>query len=159
MEVCTQSLIKSSSYLYLRLSCCQRSLHPPEGKRDYDRLVSVYSAVSTSLQSCLYSKSVSSVLRHSFSILATSPSLGSSLVPRASLAISISLHCWLTCAAMFTARARDKHIIILRDEHVDDVSLHTYIHKYSDFLVVLNSVGLASARPNYSSSTFNIISH
>ena len=30
-----------------------------------------------------------------------------------------------------------------------DVSLHTYIHKYSDFLVVLISVGLAQARPNY----------
>ena len=35
-----------------------------------------------------------------------------------------------------------------------DVSLHTnihtYIHKYSDFLVVLISVGLAQARPNNS---------
>ena len=27
--------------------------------------------------------------------------------------------------------------------------IHTYIHKYSDFLVVLISVGLAQARPNY----------
>ena len=26
--------------------------------------------------------------------------------------------------------------------------IHTYIHKYSDFLVVLISVGLAQARPN-----------
>ena len=47
-------------------------------------------------------------------------------------------------------------------KHVDDVSLHkhtymyihTYIHthihhKYSDFLVVLISVGLTQARPNY----------
>ena len=37
------------------------------------------------------------------------------------------------------------------DEHVDNVSgrrLHTYIHKYSDFLIVLMSVALASARPN-----------
>ena len=45
-----------------------------------------------------------------------------------------------------------------RDEHVGDVSLHNYIHAYnillythtlSDFLAVLISVGLASARPNY----------
>ena len=28
--------------------------------------------------------------------------------------------------------------------------IHTYIHKYSSFLVVLISVGLAQARPNYS---------
>ena len=34
-------------------------------------------------------------------------------------------------------------------EHVLDVSLHTYIHKYSGFLVVQISVGLAQARPNY----------
>ena len=31
-----------------------------------------------------------------------------------------------------------------RDEHVDDVSRHIYI----DFLLVMISVGLASARPN-----------
>ena len=34
-------------------------------------------------------------------------------------------------------------------KHMDDVSLHTYIHKYSDFLVAIISVGLAQARPNY----------
>ena len=33
-------------------------------------------------------------------------------------------------------------------EHMDDVSRHTYIHKYSGFLVVLISVGLAQACPN-----------
>ena len=27
--------------------------------------------------------------------------------------------------------------------------IHTHIHKYSDFLIVLISVGLAEARPNY----------
>ena len=36
--------------------------------------------------------------------------------------------------------------------YVDDVLLHTcihtYIHKYSVFLIVLISVGLAQARPN-----------
>ena len=37
----------------------------------------------------------------------------------------------------------------MRCKHVDDVSLHTYIHKYSDFLVAMISVGLAQARPNY----------
>ena len=41
------------------------------------------------------------------------------------------------------------------DEHIDDglghKYIHTYIHKYSDFLVVMISVGLASACPtNYS---------
>ena len=40
----------------------------------------------------------------------------------------------------------------LRDDHVDDISLHTYkymyIHRYVVFLVVLISVGLALARPN-----------
>ena len=36
----------------------------------------------------------------------------------------------------------------MRCKHVDDVSLHTYIHKYSDFLVAMISVGLAQARPN-----------
>ena len=35
-----------------------------------------------------------------------------------------------------------------RVQHVDDVSLHRYIHKYSDFLVALISVGIAQARPN-----------
>ena len=35
-------------------------------------------------------------------------------------------------------------------KHVDGVSLHTYIHKYSDFLVAMISVVLAQARPNYS---------
>ena len=29
------------------------------------------------------------------------------------------------------------------------IRIHTYIHKYSDFLVVLISVGLAQARPNH----------
>ena len=29
--------------------------------------------------------------------------------------------------------------------------IHAYIHKYSDFLVVLISAGLAQARPNYHS--------
>ena len=33
----------------------------------------------------------------------------------------------------------------VRDDLVDDVSGHTYVHKYSDFLVW---VGLASARPD-----------
>ena len=33
--------------------------------------------------------------------------------------------------------------------------LHTYIHKYSDFLVVMISVGLASARPNYTCCNFS----
>ena len=36
----------------------------------------------------------------------------------------------------------------MRCKHVDDVSLRTYIHKYSDFLVAMISVGLAQARPN-----------
>ena len=40
----------------------------------------------------------------------------------------------------------------LRDDHVDDISLHTYkymyIHRYAVFLVVLISVGLALAHPN-----------
>ncbi len=48
------------------------------------------------------------------------------------------------------------HTRILHDEHVDDVSLHTYKHIYihtytrtcSDFLVGVISVGLASACPN-----------
>ena len=41
------------------------------------------------------------------------------------------------------------------DEHMDDVSLHTYtyiltyIHKYSNFFVGVISVGLASACPKY----------
>ena len=47
-------------------------------------------------------------------------------------------------------------VMRVHDEHVDDVSLHTYIHththtyihRYGDFLVVLISVGLAQARPN-----------
>ena len=42
----------------------------------------------------------------------------------------------------------------MREKHVDDVSrthtyIHTYIQKYSDFLVYTISVGLAQARPNY----------
>ena len=41
----------------------------------------------------------------------------------------------------------------MRCKHVDDVSLNTYIHKYSDFLVAMISVGLAQARPNYSTCT------
>ena len=36
----------------------------------------------------------------------------------------------------------------LHDDHVDDVSLHTYIHKYRVFLVVTISVGLTQACPN-----------
>ena len=40
----------------------------------------------------------------------------------------------------------------LRDDHVDNISLHTYkymyIHRHVVFLVVLISVGLALARPN-----------
>ena len=39
-----------------------------------------------------------------------------------------------------------------RDEHVDDVSQPREIdtvNRYTDFLVVMFSVGLASARPNY----------
>ena len=44
-----------------------------------------------------------------------------------------------------------------------DVSLHTnihtYIHKYSDFLVVLISVGLAQARPNYYYYHIHTLSH
>ena len=35
-------------------------------------------------------------------------------------------------------------------KHLDDVSLYTYIHKYSDFLVAMINVELAQARPNYS---------
>ena len=64
------------------------------------------------------------------------------------MAISISL-------ALLVPRVRMMNTLRMRtrDDHVDDVSLHTYIHtyihKYSDFLVVLISVGLASARPNY----------
>ena len=38
-------------------------------------------------------------------------------------------------------------------EHVNDISLHTYIHKYSNFLVVLISVGLAQAHPNNGTTT------
>ena len=49
------------------------------------------------------------------------------------------------------------------DEHVDDVSGHTYIPtyicKYSDFLVEMISVGLASARPNYVGNTVEQISY
>ena len=49
-------------------------------------------------------------------------------------------------------------IVRMRDEHTDNVSLHTYvlythshtyIHKYSDFLVCMIYVGLALAHPNY----------
>ena len=40
----------------------------------------------------------------------------------------------------------------MRCKHVDDVLLHTYIHKYGDFLVAMISVGLAQARPNYTNS-------
>ena len=35
--------------------------------------------------------------------------------------------------------------------------IHTNIHKYSDFLVVLISVGLAQARPNYFATLVYII--
>ena len=38
-------------------------------------------------------------------------------------------------------------------EHVDDISGHTYIHKYSNFVVGVIYVGLASARPNYTLCT------
>ena len=38
-------------------------------------------------------------------------------------------------------------------EHVDDIllhtNMHTYIHKYNNFLIGMISVGLALARPNY----------
>lgn len=37
---------------------------------------------------------------------------------------------------------------------MDDVSIDTYIHKYNDFPVVMISVGLTSARPNYVDSQF-----
>ena len=37
----------------------------------------------------------------------------------------------------------------MRCKNVDDVLLHRYIHKYSDFLVALISVGLAQAHPNH----------
>ena len=40
-------------------------------------------------------------------------------------------------------------LMCLRDDHVDDVSLHTHVHRYVVFLVVLISVGLAQACPNY----------
>ena len=46
------------------------------------------------------------------------------------------------------ARLRDKHMDDLRDEHVEDRRIAAYILKYSNFLVVLISVGLAQARPN-----------
>ena len=43
-----------------------------------------------------------------------------------------------------------KWVTRMREKHVDDVSrTHTYIQKYSDFLVYTISVGLAQARPNY----------
>ena len=47
-----------------------------------------------------------------------------------------------------------KWVTRMREKHVDDVSrththIHTYIQKYSDFLVYTISVGLAQARPNY----------
>ena len=35
------------------------------------------------------------------------------------------------------------HCMRVHDEHMDDVSRHRYIHKYSDFLVMMISVGLA----------------
>ena len=40
----------------------------------------------------------------------------------------------------------------VRDEHVDDISLHTYIQTYistGDILVCMIYVGLASTYPNY----------
>ena len=45
-----------------------------------------------------------------------------------------------------------KWVTRMREKHVDDVSrthtyIHTYIQKYSDFLVYTISVGLAQARP------------
>ena len=58
------------------------------------------------------------------------------------------------CRNVYCVRVTRTNILrtCTRDIHVDDVSLHTYIHtnihKYSDFLIVLISVGLASARPN-----------
>ena len=47
-----------------------------------------------------------------------------------------------------------KWVTRMREKHMDDVSrththIHTYIQKYSDFLVYTISVGLAQARPNY----------
>ena len=52
--------------------------------------------------------------------------------------------------SVFTVRASDEHECIrVRDKRMDDVSLHTYMYKYSDFLVGLISVGLASSRPNH----------
>ena len=46
-----------------------------------------------------------------------------------------------------------KWVTRMREKHVNDVSrthtyIHTYIQKYSDFLVYTISVGLAQARPN-----------
>ena len=40
-------------------------------------------------------------------------------------------------------------LMYMHDEHVDNVSLHTNIHRYAVFLVVLISVGFAHARPNH----------
>ena len=53
--------------------------------------------------------------------------------------------CWLTCAAMFTACARDEHIMHVHAWWTRGRRIATYIHtyKYSDFLVVLISVRLA----------------
>ena len=54
------------------------------------------------------------------------------------------------------------------DEHVDNVSLHTYIHSYidksmmshSNFLVdIVISVGLASAHPNFMCMHVHVINH
>ena len=47
----------------------------------------------------------------------------------------------------------------LRDEHVDDVSLrtlhiHTYIHRYDDFLIAVISVGLGLAHVNHIHCTY-----
>ena len=52
---------------------------------------------------------------------------------------------------LFTARARDEHMNAcarVTNTWTTYRYIHTYIHKYSDFLVVLISVGLALARPN-----------
>ena len=88
-----------------------------------------------SFRSCLYSWSASSVLRLSFSILAAGPSPASSRGNARSR--------WHVPQCLVHVRATNILRVRTPDEHMDDVSLHTYIHKYSDFVVVLISVGLA----------------
>ena len=50
------------------------------------------------------------------------------------------------------------HACAVHDEHMDDVSLHTYIHthihRYGEFLVNTINVGLASAHPNYIANNY-----